>query len=182
MAREETTPQQAAPAKSDVEAASSAGRRGKLLTFAVFGGVMVVEGLCIFLCMKLMGASPDPTVGMEGLTPTTRPWEEIHELPVAQVRVPNSNGARTTLYSVKVVVQVHHSEKQKVQEFLDNRKSTIEDVISRVIRSADERHLAEPGLDTLKRQVRYELSSLIGDEKIVRSVLIPECTPLPTGF
>jgi flagellar basal body-associated protein FliL len=162
--------------------AAPEGKRGKTLTFAVFGGVMLVEGLAIFMCMKLLGHEPDPTVGMEGLAPTTKPWEESSELPVVQVRVPNNNGARPLLYSVKVVVQVHHGDKQKVQEFLENRKSTIEDTIGRVIRSADEKHLAEPGMETLKRQVRYELSSLIGDEKIIERVLIPECVPLPAGF
>lgn len=180
MAKEEAKAHPAAP--SAEAQAAQAGRKGKVLTFALFGGVMVVEGLAIFMCMKFFGASPDPTVGMEGLAPTTKPWEEVLELPVAQVRVPNNSGARTTLYSVKVVVQVHHNDKMKVQEFLENRKSTIEDVIGRVIRSSEERHLAEPGLETLKRQVRYEMSGLLGDEKTIVQVLIPECMPLPTGF
>jgi flagellar basal body-associated protein FliL len=69
-----------------------------------------------------------------------------------------------------------------MKEFIENRKNTVDDVISRVIRSADERHLAEPGLETLKRQIRFELGRLIGDDKIIEHVLIPECMPIPTGF
>jgi len=101
---------------------------------------------------------------------------------VASVRVPNCNGSRTLLYSVKVAARVHSKEKDEVREFLEMRKSTIEDIISRVIRSAEEKHLAEPGLETLKRQVRFELSTLIGDEHKIEQILIPECMPIPAGF
>ena len=171
---------EAAPA-ADTKAAPAP--RGKALTFGIFGGVMVVEAVAIFLGMKMMGSEPDPTLGMEKtMETTTKPWEESQELSVAEVRVPNNNGSRTILYSTKVVIRVHHESRDKMKEFLENRKSTVEDLIGRVIRSADERQLSEPGLETLKRQIRFELSRLIGDDKVIEQVLIPECMPLPTGF
>jgi flagellar basal body-associated protein FliL len=178
----EAAPTAPAPAPADAKAAAPP-KSGKVATFGIFGGIMIVEAVAIFMCMKLMGKEPDPTLGVEhGLVTTTKPWEESHELPVATVRVPNSNGSRTMLYNVKVVVRVNHKDQAKVKEFLENRKNTIEDIIGRVIRSADERHLGEPGMETLKRQVRFELNSLLGDEKTIEQVLIPECMPIPTGF
>ncbi|MBI5763872.1 MAG: hypothetical protein HZA51_10150 [Planctomycetes bacterium] len=178
MAKEE-----AKPAAPDVEAKSVAPKKkGKMLTVALFGGVMIIEGVAIFATMKMLGHEPDPTVGMEPLAPTTKPWEESSELPVVSVRVPNSNGARTMLYSVKVAARVNHKELDEVKGFLEKRKSTVEDVISRVIRSAEEKQLAEPGLETLKRLLRYELGTLIGDEHKFEQILIPECMPIPAGF
>ena len=178
--QEKPKPPPAAPAeeaKTDAPA-----KKGKGLTIAIFGGVMLIEGVAIFGVMKMMGHEPDPTVGMEVMHPTSKPWEESSELPVVSLRVPNNNGARTMLYSVKVAARVNAKEKDRVKEFLEKRKSTIEDTLSRVIRSAEERQLAEPGLETLKRQFRYELSTLIGDEHLIEQVLIPECMPLPAGF
>lgn len=172
-----SAPAPAEPARSDPPA-----KKGKTLTLAIVGGAMLLEGAAIFAGMKMFGHEPDPTVGMEPLAPTTKPWEESLEMPVVSVRVPNSNGARTMLYSVKVAARVHSKERDEVKEFLERRKSTIEDVISRVIRSAEEKHLAEPGLETLKRQVRFELNTLIGDEHKIEQVLIPECMPIPAGY
>jgi len=164
-------------------AAPAVARRGRpMATIGIFGGVMLAEGIAIFLCMKFLGATPDPTHGLEGLQATTKPWTENQEFDVATLRVLNRTGPRATLYSVRVVVTGHYSKKDKIEEFLKNRKSTVEDALSQVIRSADEKHLAEPGLETLRRQLRFELNTLIGDDKTIEQVLIPEFTPLPTGF
>ncbi|MEK6644971.1 MAG: hypothetical protein AABZ08_13805 [Planctomycetota bacterium] len=181
MAKEEAKPPAPAP-EGDAKADAAPKKKGKMMTFALFGGVMLIEGVAIFATMKMLGHEPDPTVGMEPLAPTTKPWEESSELPVASVRVPNSNGARTMLYSVKVAARVNHKDKDEMREFLEKRKSTIEDVISRTIRSAEEKHLAEPGLETLKRLVRYELNTLVGEEHKIEQILIPECMPIPAGY
>ena len=158
-------------------------KRGKpILTFGIFGGVMIVEGVAIFLGMKFLGSHPDPTKGLEGLQPTTQAWTETQEFDVANLRVLNRNGPRAMLYSVRIVVTAHYSKKDKVEEFLKGRKSTIEDVISQILRSAEEKYLAEPGLETLRRQLRFELNALLKDEGVIEQVLIPEFTPLPTGF
>jgi flagellar basal body-associated protein FliL len=159
-------------------------KRGRpFATMGVFGGVMLLEGLAIFFCMKMFGAEPDPTQGMvESLQPTTAPFEESRELQVAQVRVQNDNGQRATLYGVTITARVHHERAEIMDDFLKNRAATINDAMGRLIRSADEKHLAEPGLETLKRQIRFELSSLLGDDTVIEQVLIPEFTPLPTGF
>jgi flagellar basal body-associated protein FliL len=183
MAKEEAKSEKSAETPAAAAASASGAKpKGKAGTFAVFGGVMLIEGLAIFAGMKFLGSEPDPTHGMQEMVPTTKPWEESKELAIAQVRVPNNNGARTVLYSVKIVLRVHHDDATKVKEFMENRKNTIDDLVGRVIRSADEKHFAEPGLETLKRQIGFELSTLLGDEHVIEQVLIPECTPLPAGF
>jgi flagellar basal body-associated protein FliL len=174
---------QTEPKPEAEQAAPATPKRGRpMATLGIFGGVMLAEGLAIFMCMKFLGATPDPTHGLEGLQPTTKPWTENQEFDVAVLRVLNRTGSRAMLYSVRVVVTGHFSKKDKIDEFLKNRKSTVEDALSQVIRSADEKQLAEPGLETLRRQLRYELNTLIGDDKTIDQVLIPEFTPLPTGY
>ncbi|MCG8406213.1 MAG: hypothetical protein MI923_13535 [Phycisphaerales bacterium] len=172
-------------AEATTEETPAAGKPKKkpIATIGIFGGVMILEGLGIFFCMKFFGAEPDPTAGMDtNLTVTTAPFEESKEFKVASVRVQNTNGDRSILYSVGVSIRVHNDHEAMIEDFLKNRSATIDDAISRIIRSADERHLSEPGLETLKRQVRFELSTLLSDDTIIEQVLIPEFTPLPTGF
>lgn len=177
MADEQTKPSAATETPAPAKPKRSIG------TLGVFGGIMVVEGLAIFLLMKSFGTQPDPTHALEGIEqPTTQPWKESAELEVAKLRVQNNNGSRGLVCNVTIVVRVHQTDVNRVKEFLENRKSTINDALSRILRSVDEKHLNEPGLETLKRQFRFELSSLIHDDAVIEQVLIPECMPLPTGF
>ena len=184
MAKEEAKPQatEEPQPSTESEAPKKKGKFG-LIGLVDLSDVTLIPVVGIFLAMKFLGADPDPTVGMEqALVPTTKPWEESQEIPVAKVRVLNSNGARAMLYNVRVVVRVHHENLTRVEEFVKGRAGTVEDAIGRVIRSSDERHLPEPGLETLKRQVRHELGKLLGDEELIEQVLIPDCMPMPTGF
>lgn len=166
------------------DATSGKSRKKPIATIGIFGGVMLVEGLALFFAMKwFFGADADPTMGMmDELTVTTQPFTESKELELAHVRVQNDQGNRTILYSVTVTVRIHHDNEKMVNDFMKNRCATINDVISRIIRSANPEHLAEPGLETLKRKIGFEVGSLLGDDQIIEQVLIPEFTPLPTGF
>jgi flagellar basal body-associated protein FliL len=185
MAEQEKPKEQPPPPAEAAEAHAGAEqpKKGKsFVTFGIFGGVMVVEGIAIFLGMRFLGSHPDPTVGVEGLQVATQPAVEAQEFDVANLRVLNRNGPRAVLYSVRVVITASSAKKEKVEEFLKNRKSTIEDAMSQVLRSAEEKYLAEPGLETLRRQLRHELNQLMKDEETIEQVLIPEFTPLPTGY
>lgn len=60
---------------------------------------------------------------------------------------------------------------------------TIKDRLSRIIRSAEPQVLQEDGLETIRRQVKFELDRILEDEHHqITEVVIPECTPFPTGF
>jgi len=181
MADEEAKKPDAAP---QTEATEASPKKKSMATMGIFGTVMLVEGLAIFLAMRFFGAEPNPADGMElELTAATQPFSERREIEVAHVRVQNSNGERSTLYSVTINIVVDHTHAEMITEdFLKNRQATITDAISRIIRSSDEKHLSEPGLETLKRQVSFELGLLLKDDTIIEQVLIPEFTPLPTGF
>ncbi len=179
MAAEETKTEAA-----EGENADAPKRKRSMASIGVFGGVMLVEGLAIFFCMKFLGSDPDPTQGMVE-APTTQAWAESRELDVADLRVLHRSEHRTVLYTVRVVVTISSTDEdvmKDVEGFLEKRKGTIEDALSRVIRSADEKHLDEPGLETLRRQFRFELNELIGNETTFENVLIPNFTVVPTGF
>jgi len=163
------------------EAPQPAPKRGKML--GVFGGVMVVEGLAIFFAMRMFAPEPDPTMGMDDqLTQATEPVLMTKELELARVRVQNTNGSRTVLYSVTANIVVATEKAEETQAFLDNHRAAINDVLSRIIRAAEEKHLNEHGLETLKRLILFELKKMTGEDTAVERVLISEFTPLPTGF
>lgn len=158
-------------------------KAGKMKTMGLFGGVMLVEGIGIFFAMKFFAPEPDPTMGMDKeLTVATQPALATKELELARVRVQNTNGERTILYSVTANIVVPSEHETDVQTFLDNHRAAINDMLSRIIRAAEDKHLHEYGLETLKRLIRFELTKMMGDDLPIERVLISEFTPLPTGF
>lgn len=176
----------AATTDKATEAKAGAADSKKVKSYATIGlisGLMLVEGVAIFAAMKFFGADPDPTAGMPQLTVTTQPFGESKEIEIARVRVQNTNGTRPILYAASIDVKVPSKKESLITEdFLKNRRATVNDAISRIIRSADSKHLSEPGLETLKRKIRFELGALLGDENVIEEVLIPEFTPMPAGF
>ena len=69
--KEETKPE------SQPESAVASKGKKSIATIGVFAGIMIAEGVGIFLCMKFLGSDPDPTLGVEGIvTPTTQPWKD----------------------------------------------------------------------------------------------------------
>lgn len=171
------------PKQAEVEAAPAPAKSGRGKTLGIFGGVMVIEGLAIFFAMKAFAPAPDPTMGMaDALTQATQPDGATAELELARVRVQNTSGARTILYSVTANIEVDKDRKDELQVFLDGHRAAINDVMSRILRAAEEKHLNEPGLETIKRLIRFEMTKMLGNDTDIERVFISEFTPLPTGF
>ena len=181
MAEETKKPDAPASAAAEEAKPDGAKPKKKFVMIGLFGGVMLVEAVGIFMAMKMFGSEPHP-VEAEGLTETTQPAMEIQEVEVANVRVPHVSGSRTTVYSMRIVATAGHDKIDAVKGVLESKKWTVIDTVSRVIRQAAETELSEPRLETLRRKMKFELNELCGDEAAIEQVLIPECMPLTTGL
>ncbi|MCK6454999.1 MAG: hypothetical protein L6Q92_00510 [Phycisphaerae bacterium] len=167
------------PAES--AAAEPAKKRSRLGVTGIVAAVMVVEGVAIFGVMKMFGSHPDAAEA-ELLAPASKPAMEDAELEVVQLRAMNVKSGRPVLYSIKVFVRVASDKADSVKSAIEKKKASIEDAVARIIRSAEPTHLSEDGLETLRRQIQFELSRLVADASAIQGILIPECTPYPTGF
>jgi flagellar basal body-associated protein FliL len=157
------------------------GRHKGLLMGGILLGVMLLEGGGIFVAMKLFGSKPAPAIGAglmepQGQTPADQ------ELLVVQLKAPNVRTGKLYLYDIEVQAVVEQRNKSQAEALLANRKGTIEDRLAKIIRAADPQHLQEPGLETLRRQVKYELEQIAGQEGLIKEVLIPKCTPFRADY
>jgi len=67
---------------------------------------------------------------------------------------------------------------------LKDNKALIEDRLSTLIRESDPEKLGggvEPGLETLHRQVKYQLDRIVG-EGMIEDVLVPRCIAFRTDY
>jgi len=106
------------------------------------------------------------------------------ELSVVDFRAPNKQGGRTFLYDVTIFISIRADAEEKTKAVLSDRAALIKDRIRTIIAQSDAEKLgggSEPGLETLRRQVKYQLDEILG-EGVIDEVLVPRCIPFPVNF
>ncbi len=179
---------------------------GALLTKlpVMLGGVMLVEAIVLIVGFKIIAGGPstasaDVDLQAHGETTTqgtddghggtTTPGAAIDpkspsEVEVVTLKASNKQSGRTFFYDVQIKVVTKSSHEEKVKSLIASRAGLIQDRIRTIIAQSEPSKLqgeTEPGLETLKRQVKYQLDEIIG-EGYVDEVLVPRCTPFRTDF
>jgi flagellar basal body-associated protein FliL len=70
------------------------------------------------------------------------------------------------------------------EDTIKDKEPLIQDRIRTIIAESDPEKLSggsEPGLETLRRQVKYQLDGIIGDG-MIDEVLVPRCIPFRTDY
>ena len=73
---------------------------------------------------------------------------------------------------------------KQVKDTLKEREALIKDRVRTIIAQSDPEKLvggSEPGLETLRRQVKYQLDTIVG-EGMIEEVLVPKCIPFRTDY
>jgi hypothetical protein len=154
--------------------APSSGRR-TLTIGGILLAVMVVEGGLVFVLAKHF-TRPASVVaaGLEG-GGDGQGLRDI-EIEIVKLRAQNERSQQIYIYDLTVAATLSEKHGPVVQEILLRRQATVQDRLSRVVRSLDPQRFAEPDLATLRQQFRYELSRIVGETQegeIIREVLIP---------
>ena len=184
-------PADAAPAGGE-KAAEKASKGGLLTkTPVLLAGVMVIEAVVLFAGFKILGGHPQQASGAElvadekGGEKGKAGEKKTVELPVLDFKAPNRSNGRTYLYDVSIFAVVKAENEEKVKDLLKDNKALIEDRLSTIIRESDPEKLGggsdEAGLETLHRQVKYQLDRIAGEGKI-EDVLVPRCIAFRTDF
>lgn len=109
-----------------------------------------------------------------------------YALPVLEFKATNKVSGRMFLFDVQIEAQVLGANVEKVKSRLEKRKALISDRVRTIIAQSDPEKLngqAEPGLETLKRQIKYELDEpgVIGPG-LIDLILVPRCIPFRADF
>jgi flagellar basal body-associated protein FliL len=168
----------------------------------LFGGAMVIEAVVLFAGFKFLGAAPKSASAVEvpsakegggGETKKDENGKEIPaeaprtgqvELPLVDFRAPNKQSGRTFLYDVTIVVSCKAEKQDKLKELISGRDALIKDRVRTIIAEMDPEKLgggSEPGLETLRRQIKFQLDKILEDG-LVDEVLVPRCIPFRTDY
>jgi flagellar basal body-associated protein FliL len=102
------------------------------------------------------------------------------EIPLMEGRAVNKRNGRAIIYQVKIVVSTKGGDADAVTAKIKARESLIKDRVRTIIAQSEPDRLdggREPGLETLRRQIKAQLDQILG-EGLISEVMIPDCIPL----
>jgi flagellar basal body-associated protein FliL len=209
MADKEEKAKPAAPAKAEKKEAPDSGKAAAPAAAAggggamallgktpvLLGGVMLIEAIVLFAGFKFLGGgAPKVVAGAELVTQDPAKGDadgkgaataqKTEELAVVDFRAPNKQSGRTFLYDVNIVAVTKSADADIVKDILKANDALIKDRIRTIIAQLDPEKLgggSEPGLETLRRQVKYQLDQIVG-EGMIDEILVPRCIPFRTDF
>ncbi len=154
--------------------------------------LMAVEGAAIFFGTKFLMGPTGPAVAEAGKSQgghgeaahgeQASGTQEFAEVEVTECRPVNRVSGKLITFRMRVSVLVRSSDAERAKALVEGNKARINDRINLVIRSADPSHLNEPALETIKRRLKSEFELVLGDEKLIQEVLIPEMLPSGPGL
>lgn len=189
-------PEAPPPAEKKEKEPPAAEAGGGLLskTPVLLGVAMVMEAVVLFAGFKFLGAGPKASQAVEivtagdksadSKTPAAADKKAPVEIQVVDFRAPNKQTGRTFLYDVSIYVVAKQENADLVKSSIASHLELIQDRIRTIIAQSDPDKLgggSEPGLETLRRQIKYQLDQIIGDG-LIDEVLIPRCIPYRADF
>ena len=187
MAEKAEKKPQAAPAAP--APAAEAPAKGGLLskTPVLLGGAMAIEAAILLGGFAIFrGMGPHPASGAEIAAESAKAADKDKsvEIPVVEFKALNRSSGRTFLYDVSIYAVVKASSEEHVKDTFKDKKALIEDRVRTIIAESDPEKLgggSEPGLETLRRQIKYQLDTMLGDG-VIDEILVPRCIPFRTDY
>lgn len=189
-----------APAGGSPASPEKKGGAGGFLakTPVMLGGVMLLEAAVLFAGFKFLGGGPTQAGGAEIEThdsaaregqgqegdPKAGPRHKTAEVAVLEFKAQNKLSGRMFVYDISIYVVTKSEFKAQVAQTIQEREALIKDHVRTIIAQNDPEKLgggSEPGLETLRRQVKHQLDEIVGDG-LIDEVLIPKCIPIRSDF
>ena len=193
----------AAPAEKK-EAGEKKGGGGGLFSKlpVLLGIVMVLEAVVLFAGFKFLGAgakqaqaadlvdnssadggkSDGKDGGDKNASAADRKKSVV--VKVTEFKAPNKKNGTSFLYDMKICAVTKAEYQKQVEDAIADQEPLIQDRIRTIIAESDPEKLsggAEPGLETLRRQIKYQLDLIIGDG-MIDEVLVPRLIPFRTDY
>ena len=186
-------------AEKPEDAAKKAAGGGLLAkTPVLLGIVMVIEAVVLFAGFKFLGGGPksasaevtlvkdekpdgEKGEGKGGPRPSNDKERQVDILQAFKAR--NVQSGRSYIYDLSVSILVKAEDEEKIKEKVKARDAVIKDRIRTIIAQMDPEKLGgmEPGLETLRRQIKSQLEIIVG-EGMIEEVLVPTLTPFRADF
>ena len=148
----------------------------------VIAGVMILEALVVVGAIKVLGGGPSAAQAElhgEELAGEQAPVEIL----LVNDAFQNMQTGRVWEWRVEIFLRVRQKNTAEVKRIQERDQATIKEGIALIFRRAHDRHLREPGLETIQRQVTTYVNEIFGTDPDgiprVDRVIISECKGFP---
>lgn len=167
--------------EKSTEGAEKPSKGGKKLPIIV-AGLMLVEGVAVFGLVKFLGAGPTEAEA-QILGEEAAGEEAPLEVLLVSEKFQNMQTGRVWEWHVEIHLRLRQKNAEEVKRIQERDQATIKEGIALIFRRAHDRHLREPGLETIQRQVTTYLNEVFGTDPDgiprIDRVIIPECKGFP---
>jgi flagellar basal body-associated protein FliL len=173
MADEETK------AESVEEGAS---KKGGLKTLIIVGALMLVEAGGLFVLLGSMGGPKAVEASeLEGLEGTGE--EAPVEIMLVEDRFQNMQTGRVWEWRTQIYLRIRQKNLDEINRIMERDAASIKEGVGMIFSRAQDRHLREPGRETLTRQLTTYLNEVFGLDvdglPRIDRVIIPELKGFP---
>jgi len=157
-------------------------KSGPLKMIIVVAAMMILEGAAVFFLVSSMGGpNAVEATELEGLEGTGE--EAPVEIELVKERFQNMQTGRVWEWRVEIFLRVRQKNVDEIIAIQERDPATIKEGVAMIFRRAHDRHLREPGLETITRQLTTYLNEIFGLDADglprIDRVIIPECKGFP---
>ena len=159
------------------QAEQKAKKKGRGLTILIVAMLMIGEGVAIYFLVKALNPEPVPAMAGdegEGGAEESLDTDGLAEVELAECRPSNKTSGKFVTFHIRVSGLVSAEDVDRVTDMARAKRARLEHAVNVIIRSAEPKHLNEPGLETLQRRLEHEIDRIFGDESLIKHVLIPQ--------
>lgn len=139
-------------------------KKGGKLPLLIVAGLMLAEAAAVYFVIAVLGVGPSPATAsqLQGLEENDR--ESLTEVMLVTNRFQNMQSGRVWGWDVDVYLKVRNKNVEAVQQTMERNEAEILEGLALIFRRAQDRHLREPGLETLSRQLNAYVNELFGTD------------------
>lgn len=166
-------------ADDEKKAGAEAPSKGGGKTPMVVGAIMLIEAVLVYVVVTMTGG-PSAAEASDLQGQEIAEAETPVEIPLYESRIQNMQTGRVWEWHVEIVLQVRQKNADYVNRTLERRHAEINEGVAKIFRRAQDRHLREPGLETITLQLKAYVDEVFGVDDTdgrprVERVLIPTC-------
>jgi flagellar basal body-associated protein FliL len=165
------------------ESEGGGSKGGGMKMILIVAVLMIVEGAGVFFLVSSMGGPKSvEATELAGLEGTGE--EAPVEIELVNERFQNMQTGRVWEWRVEIFLRVRQKNVDEITAIQERDAATIKQGVALIFRRAHDRHLREPGLETITRQITTYLNEEVfgldadGLPRVER-VIIPECKGFP---
>lgn len=165
------------------ESTTEAPKKGGKLPLLIVAALMIGEAALVYFVVAVLGSGPSPASASElqGLEENDR--EAFTEVLLVSDRFQNMQSGRVWGWDTDVYLKVRRKNVEAVEQTMGRKEAQIREGLALIFRRAQDRHLREPGLETLTRQLNTYAGELFGTDAegmaIVERVVLAKLKGVP---